>query len=64
MLAIFLNPLHPVPGVGQNLQDHLEIYIQQACTQPITLHSAQKPLRRVCIGLEWLWRFTGGPASR
>ena len=26
------------PGVGQNLQDHLELYIQQACTQPITLY--------------------------
>ncbi|KAK7819748.1 hypothetical protein U0070_012354 [Myodes glareolus] len=52
-----------LPGVGQNLQDHLEIYIQQACTHPITLHSAQKPLRRVCIGLEWLWRFTGDGAT-
>lgn len=52
-----------LPGVGQNLQDHLEIYIQQACTQPITLHSAQKPLRKVSIGLEWLWRFTGYGAT-
>uniref|UniRef100_A0A5F4WF23 Choline dehydrogenase n=1 Tax=Callithrix jacchus TaxID=9483 RepID=A0A5F4WF23_CALJA len=47
-----------LPGVGQNLQDHLEIYIQQACTHPITLHSAQKPLRKARIGLEWLWKFT------
>uniref|UniRef100_A0A2R9CEP5 Choline dehydrogenase n=1 Tax=Pan paniscus TaxID=9597 RepID=A0A2R9CEP5_PANPA len=52
-----------LPGVGQNLQDHLEIYIQQACTRPITLHSAQKPLRKVCIGLEWLWKFTGDGAT-
>lgn len=52
-----------LPGVGQNLQDHLEIYIQHACTQPITLHSAQKPLRKVCIGLEWLWGFTGDGAT-
>lgn len=52
-----------LPGVGQNLQDHLEIYIQQACTQPITLHSAQKPLRKIRIGLEWLWRFTGDGAT-
>ncbi|KAB0397640.1 hypothetical protein E2I00_011415, partial [Balaenoptera physalus] len=51
------SPLRP-KGVGQNLQDHLEIYIQQACTSPITLHSAQKPLRKVRIGLEWLWKFT------
>ncbi|XP_059878679.1 choline dehydrogenase, mitochondrial isoform X1 [Delphinus delphis] len=52
-----------LPGVGQNLQDHLEIYIQQACTAPITLHSAQKPLRKVRIGLEWLWKFTGDGAT-
>ncbi|XP_034514368.1 choline dehydrogenase, mitochondrial isoform X4 [Ailuropoda melanoleuca] len=50
-------------GVGQNLQDHLEVYIQQACTLPITLHSAQKPLRKVRIGLEWLWKFTGDGAT-
>ncbi|XP_023611463.1 choline dehydrogenase, mitochondrial isoform X5 [Myotis lucifugus] len=50
-------------GVGQNLQDHLEIYIQQACTRPITLHAAQKPLRKVRIGLEWLWKFTGDGAT-
>ncbi|XP_068838273.1 choline dehydrogenase, mitochondrial [Capricornis sumatraensis] len=52
-----------LPGVGQNLQDHLEIYIQQACTRPITLHSAQKPLRKAWIGLEWLWKFTGYGAT-
>ncbi|XP_004419882.1 PREDICTED: choline dehydrogenase, mitochondrial [Ceratotherium simum simum] len=52
-----------LPGVGQNLQDHLEIYIQQACTHPITLHSAQKPWRKVRIGLEWLWKFTGDGAT-
>lgn len=52
-----------LPGVGQNLQDHLEIYVQHACTQPITLHSAQKPLRKICIGLEWLWEFTGDGAT-
>ncbi|XP_045385931.1 choline dehydrogenase, mitochondrial [Lemur catta] len=52
-----------LPGVGQNLQDHLEVYVQQACTRPITLHSAQKPLRKVCIGLEWLWKFTGDGAT-
>lgn len=41
-------------GVGQNLQDHLEIYVQMACTQPITLYSATKPLNKLKIGLQWL----------
>ena len=45
---------HDLPGVGQNLQDHLELYVQQECTQPITLYSAMNPLRKMLIGIEWL----------
>ncbi len=30
--------VHDLPGVGENLQDHLEFYFQVACTQPITLY--------------------------
>ncbi len=43
-----------LPGVGSNLQDHLEIYIQYACNERITLYSATRGLRRIGIGLEWL----------
>lgn len=50
-------------GVGSNLQDHLELYVQQQCTQPITLYKAQKPFHMVKIGLEWLSLFTGKPHS-
>jgi choline dehydrogenase len=42
------------PAVGENLQDHLELYIQQRCRQPITLFSAQKPWRKLLIGIEWI----------
>ncbi|KAK2851167.1 hypothetical protein Q5P01_007443 [Channa striata] len=52
-----------LPGVGSNLQDHLEVYIQQQCTQPITLYKAQKPFQMVKIGLEWLTMFTGYGAT-
>ncbi|KAK1161393.1 choline dehydrogenase, mitochondrial-like [Acipenser oxyrinchus oxyrinchus] len=52
-----------LPGVGQNLQDHLELYVQQQCTQPITLYQAQQPFLMVKIGLEWLGRFTGYGAT-
>ncbi|XP_072277045.1 choline dehydrogenase, mitochondrial [Pyxicephalus adspersus] len=52
-----------LPGVGQNLQDHLEVYIQQMCTKPITLYAAQKPLKMLKIGLEWMWKFTGDGAT-
>ncbi|XP_075431004.1 choline dehydrogenase, mitochondrial [Ascaphus truei] len=52
-----------LPGVGQNLQDHLEVYIQQQCTKPITLYKEQKPIRMIKIGLEWFWKFTGYGAT-
>ena len=42
------------PGVGENLQDHIETYVQHACTQPITLYSATKPLSQLKIGINWM----------
>ena len=49
----------PSQGVGENLQDHLETYVQFECTQPITLFSALKPLNKLKIGVEWLLFRTG-----
>jgi choline dehydrogenase len=46
-------------GVGENLQDHLETYVQYACKEPITLYSATNPLVKLKIGLEWLLFQTG-----
>ncbi|MDH4992834.1 choline dehydrogenase [Aquamicrobium lusatiense] len=42
------------PGVGANLQDHLELYIQQESTQPITLNSVLNPISKALIGAQWL----------
>ncbi len=42
------------PGVGENLQDHLEFYFQVACTQPITLYSSMGLVAKAGIGLRWL----------
>jgi choline dehydrogenase len=47
------------PGVGENLQDHLEFYFQVAVTQPITLFSAQSLLPKAAVGLRWLLRRDG-----
>ncbi|MCF8159596.1 MAG: choline dehydrogenase [Polaromonas sp.] len=47
------------PGVGENLMDHLELYIQQECTQPITLYSAVGLLGKAKIGAEWLLTHRG-----
>ena len=51
------------PGVGQNLQDHLEVYIQQECTQPITLYSSLNLFSKARIGAEWLFFKTGEGAT-
>ena len=47
------------PGVGANLQDHLELYIQQEATKPVTLYSVLNPLSKALIGAEWLFFKTG-----
>lgn len=44
-----------LPGVGQNLQDHLEVWVQQACTQKITLNGWLGPLAKAWIGANWLF---------
>ena len=49
----------PLKGVGENLQDHLETYVQYACKEPITLYSAINPLAKLRIGLQWMLSGTG-----
>lgn len=58
-----IDPVHHLPGVGKNLQDHLELWIQHACTQPITLHSVNNPLYRAKVGIEWFLFKSGLGAS-
>jgi choline dehydrogenase len=47
------------PGVGANLQDHLELYIQQESIQPITLNSVLNPFSKALIGARWLFFKSG-----
>lgn len=47
------------PGVGQNLQDHLDFYFQVACRQPITLFSHTGPIAKALIGARWIARKDG-----
>lgn len=54
-----IDVLEERPGVGQNLQDHLELYVQQKCTQPITLYSKLNLISKAMIGAEWLFLKTG-----
>ena len=51
------------PGVGQNLQDHLEVYMQYASKKPITLYRYWNLLGKAWVGAQWLFTRTGHGAS-
>lgn len=55
--------VHDLPGVGENLQDHLEMYLQYKCKQPVSLYPALKWYNQPAIGAEWLFNGTGIGAS-
>ncbi len=57
-----IDVVHDLPGVGENLQDHLEFYFQVACMQPITLYAATGLLAKGLIGARWLL-FHDGPGA-
>ena len=52
-----------VKGVGKNLQDHLETYIQQECKTPNTLYTYTKLVPKVLAGIQW-FLFKSGPCSK
>jgi choline dehydrogenase len=52
-----------LPGVGENLQDHLEVYIQHGATQPVSMAPYFKMQNRPKVGLEWLLRKSGPGAT-
>jgi choline dehydrogenase len=52
-----------LPGVGANLQDHLEMYIQYECRKPVSLAPALKWYNQPGIGAQWLFSGTGAGAS-
>ncbi len=51
-----------LPGVGKNLQDHLEVYFQVKCLQPVTLNKYLNPLSKLLIGMQWIF-LKSGPGS-
>ena len=51
-----------LPGVGENLQDHLEVYVQYACKQPVSMQPALAKWKRPFIGAQWLF-LRSGPAA-
>lgn len=59
LTALGINVVADRKGVGANLQDHLELYIQQACTQPITLFKHWNLISKAMIGAQWLFGKAG-----
>ena len=55
--------VHDLAGVGENLQDHLEMYLQYKCKQSVSLYPALKWQNQPAIGAEWLFNGTGIGAS-
>ena len=63
LAALGIDAVQDLPGVGAHLQDHLEVYIQHAATQPVSMQpSAVDKWRRPWIGFEWLF-FRRGPGA-
>ena len=61
--SVGITPVHHLPGVGENLQDHLEVYVQHACKQPVSLNPLMKFWKRPFIGLAWLFRKGPGASN-
>ena len=54
--SLGIETVHHLPAVGQNMQDHLEVYIQHSCLQPVSIQRWMKMWKRPFVGLMWLFR--------
>ena len=61
--ALGIDVIADLPGVGEHLQDHLEVYIQHACKQPVSMQPYLKWRHRPWIGAAWLFRHAGPGAT-
>ncbi len=61
--ALGINMVQDLPGVGENLQDHLELYVQYACKKPVSMYPALKWYNQPGIGLKWLLAGKGEAAT-
>ena len=59
--SLGIDVVQDLKGVGENMQDHLEVYIQYACEQPVSMQPALKWYNKPFIGFQWL--FGHGPAA-
>jgi choline dehydrogenase len=62
LAALGIHVVHDLPGVGEHLQDHLEVYIQHKSTKPVSMQPALANWRKPWIGFQWLF-FRRGPGA-
>jgi choline dehydrogenase len=63
LAALGIDVVADLPGVGENLQDHLEVYVQYACTQPVSMQPALQWRHRPAVGARWLLARSGPGAT-
>ena len=63
LIPLGIKMIQHLPGVGANLQDHLEVYVQFKCKQPVTQQPSLKFWKRPWIGFLWLFFRTGPGAT-
>ncbi|CAG8999573.1 MAG: Oxygen-dependent choline dehydrogenase [Candidatus Celerinatantimonas neptuna] len=63
LTTLGISPVTDLPGVGENLQDHLELYVQYSCKEPVSMYPALKWYNQPAIGWEWLTKGTGLAAT-
>src|SRR5450759_521181 len=61
--ALGINPVHDLPGVGEHLQDHLEVYVQYGSKLPVSMQPSLQKWRRPWIGFQWLFLRKGPGAT-
>ncbi len=61
--ALGIEAVHHLPGVGENLQDHLEVYVQYTSKRPVSVAPALKWRNRPGVGLRWLLLRSGPGAT-
>ena len=59
LAALGINPVRDLPGVGEHLQDHLEVYVQYGSKLPVSMQPSLQKWRRPFIGAQWLFLRTG-----
>ncbi len=61
--ALGVKVVHDLPGVGENLQDHLEVYVQYKSKKPVSMNPALKWWKKPFIGYQWLFHRAGAAAT-